>query len=193
MFRGVCKDSPFFSYQANARKVLSDSNSLEKERPLKGHILATVNACRGLRIDEKTDCFAADTMQRYFNQLYCRTQNFDKDDIQTLLYKPFDFCFKTAAEKFRLIEENGASVIVNYGDSSKFISQLKEEGPHYKLMKKLAQYSVNIHRHDFETLNKGGLIEEILDGIYWIPDRAQYNDKTGLTTENHWLEEILMI
>lgn len=171
--------------------------SLEKERPLKGHILATVNACKGLRIDEKTDCFAPDTMQRYFDQLYCRTQNFDKDNIQSLLCKPgktiSEFRFRTAAERFHLIEENGVSVIVNYGDSSKFKSQLEKERPHYKLMKKLAQYSVNIHKCDFETLNKGGLIEKILDGIYWIPDRAQYNDKTGLTTENHWLEEILMI
>lgn len=168
--------------------------SLEEERPLpRGHISDTVNACKGLNIDDRTDCFAPDTMNRYFEQLYSRTSSFDKDDIKALLYKPLDFCFRTAAEHFHLIEENGVNVIVNFGDSSTLVSRLKEEGPHYKLMQQIAQYSVNIHRRDFEMLEKGGLVEEILEGIYWIPDRSQYCDSTGLTTENHWLEEILIM
>ena len=28
---------------------------------------------------------------------------------------------------------------------------------------------------------------------YWKGDRSQYNKATGLSLDNHWLEEVLMI
>ena len=40
---------------------------------------------------------------------------------------------------------------------------------------------------------KYGAVEEILEGIYVLADRAQYDNAIGLKLENHWMEEILMI
>lgn len=51
---------------------------------------------------------------------------------------------------------------------------------------------VCISEHDFQTLLKQRLLEEILDGIYFLPDREQYSNETGLITLNHWLDEILI-
>lgn len=168
--------------------------SLEREHPLpRGHITDAANACKGLGVEASADSFAPGTMERYFEQLYCRTQTFDKGEMKALLGKPFDFCFRTAAERFRLIEDGSVDVIVNYEDSVELIARLREEGPHCLLMRQLAQYSVSIHRRDFDVLKKGGLVEEVLEGIYWLPDREQYKEDTGLTTDNHWLEEILIM
>ena len=36
-------------------------------------------------------------------------------------------------------------------------------------------------------------IEEVIEGIYVVNDRAQYDDNIGLRLDNHWLNEILTI
>ena len=36
-------------------------------------------------------------------------------------------------------------------------------------------------------------VNEIVQGVYIVPDKAQYDDITGLCLENHWMEEILTI
>lgn len=173
--------------------------SLEKEHPLPpGHISNAVNAFRNMKITENTDVFSPNAMKEFFRQFYSRVSSFDKGPdgdtsmIQDLLYKPEDFCFKTASEQFNLIDDNSISVIVNWENSFELVERLKQEGSHYKLMKELAQYSVSIRKHDFDTLCKDKMIEEIIEGIYWIPDREQYNEETGLTIKNHWLEELLI-
>lgn len=173
--------------------------SLEKEHSLPpGYISQAVNAFRNMKIDRDTDLLNPIEMDQYFRQLYCRVASFDKGPdgetqmIQNLLYTPKDFYFKTASDKFRLIDDATINVIVNWENSAELIERIKKEGPHYKLMKQLSQYAVSIRRHDFDILAKDRLIEEIIEGIYWISDREQYDENTGLTTKNHWLEELLI-
>lgn len=166
--------------------------SLSKERPLpRGFMQAANNARLALGIDR--DWFASQTMTDYFRQLYCRCETFDKKDMKNYLYKPTEMMFETAAKEFRLIEDTGKSVIINMDDSMELVEKLKEEGISYKLMKKLNQYSVNIHEQDFKQLINFGIIEEVIDGIYVIKDREQYDKEIGLKIDNHWLEEILAI
>ena len=62
-----------------------------------------------------------------------------------------------------------------------------------KLVKQLAKFTVGIRSYDFKQLKGYGLVEEILEGIYVLADRSQYNKATGLSLDNHWLEEVLMI
>ena len=129
----------------------------------------------------------------YFRQLYCRTQTFDKKDMKHYLYNPRELMFNTAAEEFRLIDDNSISVIVNWKNSLELIERLKTDGPSYGLMKKLAKYSVNVRQGDFKKLKESVSITEITEGIYVVSDREQYSENTGLTTENHWLEETIII
>ena len=60
-------------------------------------------------------------------------------------------------------------------------------------MKQLAQFTVNVHCSDFNKLREYGAVNEIVQGVYIVPDKAQYDDITGLCLENHWMEEILTI
>lgn len=143
------------------------------------------------QLDPSSDWFAPDTMKAYFMQLYSKIQTFDKADIGRLLYTK-DLCFQTAAKVFHLIKDEGFGVIVNYGNSLSLIEQLKDEGPSYGLMKRLGQYTVGLHERDFKALRKGGLIEEIITGVYLLSGREQYDTKVGIVLENHWLEEILI-
>ncbi len=138
------------------------------------------------------DWFAPKAMIDYFHQLYVRTDDFDKHKLSSYLYDPSSICFKTASQNFKLIEDNGVSIIVNYEDSSQLVEQLRKEGVSYSLMRKLGQFSVTVTQSDFDKLNKAGFIEEIIEGIYYIPDAKQYDNKVGLTLNNHWLDELLI-
>ena len=70
---------------------------------------------------------------------------------------------------------------------------LKESGCTYPLMKQLAKFTVGVHSSDFDKLVSYGAIEEVLEGIYVLTDRVQYDKNTGLSLDNHWMEELLMI
>lgn len=165
--------------------------SLGKEHPLPtGFISQTKNA--RLNMVGQYDWFAPETMVVYFKQLHCRINNFDKRQMQELLYKPA--CeFEKAANLFHLIDDQTKPVLVNWHDSMNLYQRLLSEGPSYQLMKQMAQYSVNIRKHDFDMLQSIGAIEEPFENIYVITNPAFYKDDTGLSFGNNWLEEIYII
>lgn len=167
--------------------------SLSAEHNLYGCI-KDANQAR-LNMTNITDWFAPDAMTEYFRQLYCRKETFDRKDIKNFLYKNTELCFEEASKEFRLIEDNGKSIVINYKDSMELIDRLKREDITYSLIKQLAQYSVNIHERDFRKLLSYGAIEEIREGLdmYVVNDRAQYDEDIGLRLDNHWMNELLMV
>ena len=165
--------------------------SIAKEHILHGSIKDANNA--RLNMTNVDDWFAPEAMTEYFRQLYCRKETFDQKDIKTLLYKPAEMCFEEASKVFRLIEEVGKTVVVNMGDSMDLIERIKSDGISYSLMKQLSQYCVNIHDRDFQKLKSYGAVEEVIEGIHVVNDRAQYDENIGLRLDNHWMNEILTI
>ena len=146
-----------------------------------------------LNLPSDSDWFSPIVMEQYFKQLYFNTNTFDKKDIKHYLYKPNELCFEKASSFFKLIDDDGVNVIVNWGASMELVEELKQYGCAYPLMKRLAKFTVAIRRTDFELLVKYGVVEEILDGIYILPDKAQYDEATGVRLENHWMEELLVV
>ena len=163
--------------------------SLQKPLP-PGFITQTNNARLGM--GKQHDWFSPEAMTAYFQQLYSRIENFDKAHIKELLYKP-EMQFETAASEFRLIDDNTTSVIVNWKNSMDLVERLKNEGPTYRLMKALSQYSVNVRERDMKKLFGMGAIEELFEGVFVISDKAFYDEQVGLVLENHWLEESLIV
>ena len=165
--------------------------SLGKEHPLPTGFISQTNNAR-LNMVGQYDWFAPETMVVYFKQLHCRINNFDKRQMQELLYKPA--CeFEKAANLFHLIDDQTKPVLVNWHDSMNLYQRLLSEGPSYQLMKQMAQCSVNIRKHDFDMLQSIGAIEEPFENIYVITNPAFYKDDTGLSFGNNWLEEIYII
>lgn len=156
-----------------------------------GSIASANNARKNLLKD--SDWFSPVTMDRYFRQLYVRVNTFDKKDIKHYLGKPTELCFETAANEFKLIDDDGVNIIVNWGNSMELVEELKESRCTYSLMKQLSKFTVNVHRSDFRQLASNDFIEEKLEGIYVLSDKAQYDKATGLSLDNHWMEEVLMI
>ena len=166
------------------------SLSAEKRMPF-GSMAAANNARVNLPVD--SDWFAPATMKMYFKQLYSRVNTFDKKEIKYYLYNPEEICFEKASKEFRLIEDDGIGVIVNWGNSMELVKEMRESGYTYYLMKQLAKFTVNVLHTEFNRLVKQGAIEEVLEGVYFLSDSAQYDNATGLRLDNHWIEEILMV
>lgn len=165
--------------------------SLGKEHSLPTGFISQTNNAR-LNMVGQYDWFAPETMTAYFKHLHCRIDNFDKQQMQELLYKPA--CeFEEAANRFHLIDDQTISVLINWHDSMNLYQRLLSEGPTYQLMKQMGQYSVNIRKRDFDKLNSIGAIKEPFESIYVITNPAFYHEDTGLSIENQWLEETYII
>lgn len=161
------------------------------QKPLPPGFMTQTNNAR-LAMGKEYDWFSPEAMEAYFRQLYSRVDNFDKANIKDLLYKP-EMQFETAASEFQLIDDNTTSVIVNWKNSLDLVERLKKEGVTYTLMKALSQYSVNVRNNDLKKLMDAGTVEEVLEGVYVVSDSKFYDKEIGLVTENHWLEESLIV
>lgn len=166
--------------------------SLSKEHALPSGDMQTANNAR-LSLNKSLDWFAPEAMTQYFMQLYCRKTTFDAKNIKSYLYNIRDMLFSTAAKEFSLIDNQGIPVIVCYNDSMEWVDVLLQKGPSYSLMKRLAKYTVNIYKRDFEALLRLGVVEEKLTGIYVVPYKEQYDDSLGLHTDSAWQETTLII
>ncbi len=160
------------------------------------------NACQAIMHPQK-DLFAPVAMTEYFTQYYNRISTFDKKDadgenIQSLLHNVKELQFDSADKYFTLIDDSGYSVIVNYGDSADLVSQMCFGGVSKQLYRKISRYSVTLSKYNFEQLRKTGLVEPVLadgkeTGLFYVSDPKQYDSKYGLSLDNRFLEQTLLI
>ncbi len=109
--------------------------------------------------------------------------------------------FRSAAEKFRLIEdEDSAPIIVRYLGSDgqddsidKWLATLRKEGPQRWLMRKLQRYTVNLHRLQAMQLLGQGDIEEIMPGLFVQLSDWLYDVQIGLLPEGKPMQAGLLI
>lgn len=157
----------------------------------RGFMQRADNARRALGKDR--DWFNPQTMREYFMHLYERVPSFDVKHIhESLQYIP-NMQFETAAENFRLIQDDSMNVIVPYEGFDKPLEALLNRWKSYSIEKELSQYCVAMRKHDFDDFRAKGLIEEVCDGIYRLVDANRYNEETGLVLADSWPEEILMV
>ncbi|HGG59607.1 MAG TPA: CRISPR-associated helicase Cas3' [Gammaproteobacteria bacterium] len=132
-----------------------------------------------------------DRFSQFFRLFYADT-DLDKRHIVKLL-TPNDelgLQFRTAARRFRLIEETGESVLARYhaseGDDriERLLSRLRRDGPSRWLMRKLQRYSVTVSEYHFRQLREDSQIEEIWPGIWaQAAGTTVYDPTLGLALE----------
>lgn len=139
------------------------------------------------------DWLSPAVMTQYYEMLYSKTPSFDTPGIAALLSDPMNCRYEQAARAFRIIEDNGISVIVNYGEGARLIEELKAEGPSRRLSRQLGRYAVSVPAYQFDELMKHGDVEEPAPGFYYIPFGAIYDEFTGLRTGEDICEQIFII
>ena len=149
-------------------------------------------ACRSVLHGHAGDPLDRTLFERYFRQLYYQCE-LDKHGIEKLLTvdgKTLAVNFRTAAEKFRLIDEaDQASVVVLYrgpdgqdATVDQRLAQLRRDGSARWLLRALQRYTVSIPQRDAERLLAQGDIEELLPGLFVQVSDVLYNPVLGLLT-----------
>ena len=128
---------------------------------------------------------------RYFEHFYMKAQSLDKHGIIGLL-KPdgsgddqLKVQFRTAAQRFRLIDESGyRSILVRYGESPALIDRLQGEGPERWLMRKLQRYTVSLPEWQFQKLRANGDISEVHPDIFAQTADVLYHPQLGVLLDD---------
>lgn len=151
----------------------------------------TRELCRTGRL---SDPLAPATFREYFDRFYGKDADgtFDREGILDLL-KPERAAFRTAAQKFRLIDDESESVIVPYNPNGgpneaspihSWLGSLGKDGNAKWARRQLQRYTVNVPRKQFERMLKQGDIEERA-GL-WIALGSRYDSTFGLLlSEDH--------
>ena len=136
--------------------------------------------------NELADPLSPDTFIRYFSQFYAHDANgFDREKVLELLH-PSRAAFRTAAQKFRLIDDDGESIIVPYRQEGEEQSPIyvwlnmlaKNEKKAGWARRKLQRYTVGVPQSIFAQLLKNGDVEE--KAGLWVALRSRYDTIYGL-------------
>lgn len=129
--------------------------------------------------------------KNYFKQYF--SGDIDKHGIVSLLTKDASECgfqFRTASERFRLIDDAGAQILIPFNEEAEsLLGKLRKEGVQRWLMRKLQRFTVTVYENDLQKLREVGMVEEIVLGIFALSSSNVYDMKTGLLS----VEDIMSV
>lgn len=143
-----------------------------------------------------TDPTDPEVIAKYYRLYFKDIPDFDTEGIEKdLTEDPEDINFESAAERFKLIDDEGTfPVIVPYMEEGKALVRkirnheiLTREDYH-----RMQEYSVSLRQGDYSTLLGHGNIEQIQwgeDFISVLVDDECYDSVAGVVISNHWVEE----
>lgn len=139
------------------------------------------------------DPLTRERFEAYFRRYYASLNSLDEENIVSLLdmhnraeARRAEFNFRTAAEKFRLIKEEGqTAIIVRHGESNNLIAALEASRnmqPHQRrgILRRLQRYTVNIREQECKKLMDSGDIREIFEGCYVQQTDTLYHLQLGM-------------
>jgi len=147
------------------------------------------------------DELSPSSFERYFPLYYAGFASRDKHGIVDLLRKNsrFEFEFRTAADKFRLVnDEDQATVIVPYIGEGKtsiqpLIEKLRRGDTDRWLLRKLQRYTVTVRRKQVEKWQARGDVRELVPGMYLLTDDLRYDGRLGLLPEGQTLDATTLV
>ncbi len=172
----------------------------ELPKPLHA-LLAGVQATRTV-LAMGGDALSAAAFEHYFPLYYAGFPSRDQHGIVEHLRKNarFEFAFRTAAEKFRLIDDaDQAAVIVPYataggGSIEPLIEKLKTSAASDRwILRKLQRFTVTVRRKQVETWQVRGDVNELMPGLYLLVDRLRYDERLGLMPEGQPLDAATLV
>ena len=124
------------------------------------------------------------------NWFYDEGKNLDSNEIIELNK---NFSFKTAAEKFKIIDQNTYPIVVPYGErGQELIKEIQNlQKPDFRLLRKVQAYTVSVYENVFCKLKQEKVIEDKFEQIFYIPSAAlganiSYSDELGLNIAGNY-------
>lgn len=142
----------------------------------------------GIVMEEFEDPISIEALSAYYQLLFDLQdpQNFDRlgimDHFEKGILDEPDFDFKTAAEKFKMIENDTVSVIIPWDDNAvELIKRLRFIPEPASLLRSLQPYTVNIYPQEFSVLEQYALVEILHERFAVLSSLEEaYNPETGL-------------
>lgn len=151
--------------------------------PAQGLLLYGEQATRSIWHAGESDPLSHHLFTPYFRQ-YFSQEDADKHQIMPLLTKNARqgiVEFRTAAQRFTLIEETGQSLLVPFDNKAEaLIQRLKYEGSQRYLLRQLQRYSVTVYEQAFHQLRLLDVVRELQPGIWVVHDPTAYDSVLGL-------------
>ena len=117
---------------------------------------------------------------RFFQELYFLQSNLDEKGIQGLRE---ELGFKSVAEAFEMIDNDGEAVVVPYGDALSRLNEVHSNGPSRDRLRALQPFVVNLYKLHLTALESAGAIELVADTIRAIRAPGYnhlYSERFGL-------------
>jgi CRISPR-associated endonuclease/helicase Cas3 len=166
------------------------------------YIQQGADVARKILRDFAEDPTSLDAVHAYFKELYDLhdpTISFDRENIIGCFEKPgvmdAEFDFRTAAEKFHLIDNATKSIIVPYSDKVyELLDEVKISLKPRKFLRDLQPYTVNIFEQEFNALQNLGKIDVYNDTVFVLNDfKHFYSDQTGLIVPDDNSETAILL
>src|SRR5487761_136406 len=157
---------------------------------LPSHFLQAVGAAEAALRDRAAAPFCPEAFDAYFSELYWAKDDdaLDAYEMRRLLRlgkKPAEAVregigFRTAAEKFRMIDDAQQSLVVRYDDGAhRAIDALRFVGPNRSTWRALQRYTVPIYRDAMARLRDAAAVEDV-QGVAVLAREEFYNADVGL-------------
>jgi CRISPR-associated endonuclease/helicase Cas3 len=156
-----------------------------------GHLAQVIGAAEGALRDHAERPFEPPAFERFFDELYWAKgkEALDKYRIAQLLGlgaderregDPFDFRYRTAAELFRMVEDDQETLIIPYDRAARAaIAALRRDGPDRHLLRRLQPFTVPVRQAAMVRLREGLAVEDI-DGVAVLTKEELYRPDVGL-------------
>jgi CRISPR-associated endonuclease/helicase Cas3 len=156
-----------------------------------GHIAQAIGAAEAALRDHGEMPFEPAAFDRFFDELYWAKgeEALDKYRMAQLLGlgaklrregDPLDFRYRTAAEQFRMIEDDQEMLVVPYDRAARqAIAALQRDGPDRHLLRRLQPFTVPVVRSAMLRLREALAVED-LDGITVLTKENLYRPDVGL-------------
>lgn len=157
-----------------------------------GHLRKAAQACTKTLHGQQADPLARALFATYFRDFYSKVELDSKGVCKLLTMNPktLGVQFRSAAEAFRLIDDqDSATVVVRYApDCEKLntlLATLTSKGPKRGLMRQLQRYTVSIHKRVADKMLTQGSLTLPMPGLYVQVNADNLYDPTlGLKLES---------
>ena len=155
-----------------------------------GHVAQAIGAAEAALRDHGEKPFEPAAFERFFDELYCAKgeEALDKYRIAQLLGlgaklrregDPLDFRYRTAAEQFRMIEDDQETLVVPYDRAAReAIAALRRDGADRYLLRRLQSFTVPVARSAMLRLREAMAVEDV-DGVAVLTKEELYRPDVG--------------
>jgi CRISPR-associated endonuclease/helicase Cas3 len=150
------------------------------------YIQQGVDVARKILREYEIDPVSLDAIDAYFAEMYGMQSENAYDAIGILNYfekrtGELNFDFRTAAERFKLIEDDTVPVIIPFDERAvSLLKEIRSSRFPSNYSRQLQVYTVNIYEREFQSMQSLGLIDAYSDTYAVLNDMTYYDAETGL-------------